>query len=145
MRERFGAFYEGLNEKRGKKILFHPVFYLVRRIGMAWLVIQESITPLIFQLLIVFGLSFTVMITPNMIESHKKKSQARFFNLTEMVFLSTAYFFLIFNVVSVEDNFTLGYAPILIFGVYMSYVLADVIIGIIKNARKSCRNYMIKR
>ena len=131
MRDRFGAFYEGLKVEKGRKILIDPVFYLLRRIGMAWLILQDTITPLMIQLMVVFAMSFVTMITSNILEAHEDKSRVRFMNLTEMVFLSTAYMFIIFNMVSVEDNFTIGYVPIVTFGVYIFYVLTSVFIGII--------------
>lgn len=45
---RFGAFYEGLKIENGRKILLHPIFYLLRRVGMAWIVLQEVIEQLVF-------------------------------------------------------------------------------------------------
>ena len=40
---RFGAFYEGLKLKNGKKVLSEPTLYLLRRLALALLVVLVSI------------------------------------------------------------------------------------------------------
>ena len=35
----FGAFYEGRDIKRGRKVLFHPLSFLLRRIVLIYLVV----------------------------------------------------------------------------------------------------------
>ena len=38
MLESFGAFYEGRNLKRGRKVLLSPLMFLLRRLGLIFLV-----------------------------------------------------------------------------------------------------------
>lgn len=90
-------------------------------------------------------MSFVVMLTPNMFEILDSRSQLRFQTFTEMVFISTSYMFLIFSMVKVEDNFTVGYVPIIIFGFYIALVLLIVLKGIVTQSRKSLTKFCLKR
>ena len=91
--------------------------------------------------MLVFAMSLAMLIIPTYLNSHISKSSLYNLNLAEMVFLSTGYIFLVFNMVSVEDNFQVGYAPIVIFGSFITAMLLSVIVGIIRQACKSLRKW----
>ena len=42
IKQRLGAFYEGKALKRGKKVLFHPVSFLLRRVILVCLVVAGT-------------------------------------------------------------------------------------------------------
>ena len=58
---KFGAFYDGLSLKNGKKVLLEPVAFLARRIFLAFLIIYSTKT-FIWQILPLLASNLAVMI-----------------------------------------------------------------------------------
>ena len=167
---RFGAFYEGLKLKNGRKVLIEPTLYLLRRLALALLVVLASISQhnkessstddqsatqednfpdwvndIIFQIYIVFGLSLIVLLNPIVNESHLHLHERRSQTLAELLFIFTASMFVIFRMLKVEDNFTVGYVPIVVFGVYLFLSFAVIFKNMFSNLHNSCRMYKLRR
>ena len=83
---------------------------------------------LIYQIMSAIGMSLFVMVIPNFIDAIKNPGSLRLFNFNEMVFLQVVYYFVIFNQVSPESNFKLGYAPIAIISLFVGSMLIYIVI-----------------
>ena len=49
-----------------------------------------------------------------------------------MIFLQVSYYFVIFNIVSPETNFTLGYVPIALLSIYIIAMMLAIVFSSIK-------------
>lgn len=86
-----------------------------------------------------------VLLNPSIVDSHISAGARRNQSFTELVFLFTAEMFLIFAMFGEEDNFYLGYVPIIAFGVYIFVMFAMIFTNVVRNIRSGCRKYQIKR
>ena len=77
MRNMFGNFYESLNinKKKGDRVvLLQPTSFLLRRLHMAWLVI-EGTQVLWYQISQVMAITGLVALLPHWLDSFKKRGE----------------------------------------------------------------------
>ena len=145
MLHRVGAFYSNLNYRSsGRKVLLQPVSFLVRRLHMAWLVIQGS-RILWYQISQVMAVTVFVVLLPYWLNSYKSREERKQHSESELVILSIASCFLIFNVVSVDSNYIMGYLAIGIVSAYVGIALILVIILTIRQVRRKLKTWHAKR
>lgn len=113
----YGALYEDFDTTKGKKVLLEPFFFLFRRILIAWIVIYGTYA-FIWQMTMVFAVMIFQIAIPFLVESRKLPADRRLVTFGESTTLFVAHTFIMFNMVSVEDNFTVGYWVITIVGFY---------------------------
>lgn len=145
MRKKYGALYLDLATKRGKRVLIQPIAFLVRRLLLAGLVVLGNDLSYVFQIAIV---QFSTLLSAFMyVQSESRltatESRMNFFN--EATILLVSYFFLTFNVTSVEINFQMGYAPIGIVSIYICVSVILLIFGNIIAIKKKIRRAMVLR
>lgn len=147
----FGALYDDLAVKNGKKVLLEPIAFLLRRVFLAFLIIYGT-KVFIWQMTAIFVSTLIVMIitfTTGSLANQPGKRRLQIF--AEISILVTSDCFLSFNIVSVEDNFTLGFATIGVIGVYvfvcLVFILHKVAVSMIDQFRRwnAWRIYKSKR
>ena len=87
---------------------------------------------------------FAVIITCQS-QSFKDKRDHNTNVIGSFVVLMTSYSFLVFNVLSVEQNFDFGYVTIGIISIYFLFSIAQVVINSLVQSKKSLRMMLFKR
>lgn len=65
----YGALYQGLKTKNGRKVLAEPIVFLLRRIFIAWVVIYGRDLFFFMQINLVFAVSILQIATPYIVDS----------------------------------------------------------------------------
>lgn len=99
-----GAFYEGKAIKRGRKVLFHPVSFLLRRLILVYLVVGGT-DELIYQMMILMGSSICSAIIVYQTDAFQLPQERRLSTFSEFVILFLSYCFFSFDLLDVESNF----------------------------------------
>ena len=82
------------------------------------------------------GATFVMGILGSQTENFKSRYDERMYYFTTMTILITCYFFVCFDMIDVDANFTSGYFPIVIISVYMVIVFGLIIHGSLKVIRR---------
>ena len=90
-------------------------------------------------------MTLVVVVLPNLIDSFKNSSDRQLLTFNEMIFLQISYYFVIFNIVSSESNFIMGYVPIGILSVFIGGMMLSIFISSLKDTFKRIRFYFVKR
>lgn len=141
---KYGSFFEGLETKNGKKVLIQPSYFLARRLYLSYLVIFGTSDVFIYQMAQITASTLFAGILPYLIHSLQSFRERRQNIINEMLTLFSCCAFTTFNVVSVDNNFELGYFVICILGGYIFTVIVFVVWNTIVGIRKSVRIYCIK-
>ena len=86
-----------------------------------------------------------VALIPYWLHSFKEKKDRSQASTSELITISIASCFLIFNVVSVESNFAVGYLAIGIISAYVGGILLSTLFMTLKSLYKHIRIKLIKR
>ena len=74
---------------------------------------------------------------PYLLQSFKKQSKRQSNSFSELIVAITIYFFIVFNMVSVEDNFTVGYVAIVCVSLY-------ILVSLLATSRQVYRETRLK-
>ena len=134
-----------METKNGKKVLIQPSYFLARRLYLSYLVIFGTSDVFIYQMAQITASTLFAGILPYLIGSLRNFRERRQNIINEMLTLFSCCVFTTFNVVSVENNFELGYFVICILGGYIFIVIVGVMWSTIVGIRNSTRFYCVKR
>ena len=104
MKQQIGAFYEGIDVKRGKKVLLQPLSFYMRRIALAYLVVS-GFDELIYQVMIFIG---TTILSESLLyktEAILSISLRRLNTFSELIILQVCYYVFCFAILDLESNF----------------------------------------
>ena len=144
MQTRFGAIYESLATDRGRTVLLAPINFLMRRALLVLLVLYAN-EVLIFQIMALCFIAIIVASSLHRTEALNSSGEIRMETFTELIILQCAHCFLCFNVVSVEDNFKMGYIVIGLLGIYALVCIGLILIGTIAHFIKSLKMKFVMR
>lgn len=144
MKRRLGVFYENLNVANGRKVLMEPLVFLGRRFWLASLIVYGAQVT-ISQMAQFFLMTLLSTMTTYQFETLKDAHQRRDQLWNEAVILGTSYTFLIFNVVTLEQNFVIGYVSIGIVTLYIAISLLVMLISTVLQMRIKLRLWCFKR
>ena len=102
-----------------KIVLLEPTAFLVRRLIIASLIIFGT-KVFIYQMVTLIMANLLVICLPFAIKSLVDKQELLMQTISEGCIMASTFCFLAFNMVSVADNFTLGYFTIGVAGVYIA-------------------------
>ena len=140
----YGALYENLDTRKGKKVLLEPFSFLFRRVFIAFIVIYGNV-PFIWQITMVFVILIIHTAIPFLVQSQQSSSDRQLFTFNEMQTLFIAHTFIIFNMVSLEDNFLLGYWLIIIVAVYCLCNFLLILRYTFLFSKFRCKVYMVNK
>ena len=143
MKQRFGAFYEGRVLRRGRKVLLHPLSFLVRRFVLVYLVVAGP-EELIYQIIILITSTLLSELLLYQTEA-LFPAEKRLSTMNELIILQVAYCFLSFDSLEAEENFDLGYLPIIIMGSYITFCLLLILISTLRTSKLNCEVCCVKR
>ena len=89
-----------------------------------------------YQIVSMMAATFVMGILGSQTETFKSRYDERMYSLTTMTILITCYFFVCFDMIDVDANFTSGYFPIAIISIYMVIVFCLIIHGSFKVLRR---------
>ena len=95
MKQQLGAFYEGIDTKRSRKVLLQPLSFYFRRLVLAYLVVA-GVEKLIYQITI---LIWSIILSESLlyrIEAILSVSLRRLSTFGELMILQICYYFLCF-------------------------------------------------
>ena len=119
--------------------------YLTRRLVLVVLVVSGSEIDLVIQMMIVMASSILSVVVAYWTNAHLIASRRRLGVFNEMVILNISYSFLIFNMIDVETNFSVGYVPIAGIGIYILVSLIVIIVQTYRALRNKCVKCCAKR
>lgn len=143
-RESYGAFYEGNNIKLGKKVLLHPLSFILRRLILVYLVVIGT-QELIYQMMILMSLTMLSAVMIYQTEAFISPSERRLSTFSEFVILQICYCFLCFDLMGAEENFEVGIIPIAYMGAYLLICLIIMISGAFITIRRKIKLCCAKR
>ena len=117
--------------------------YLTRRLVLVVLVVSGSEIDLVIQMMIVMASSILSVVVAYWTNAHLIASRRRLGVFNEMVILNISYSFLIFNMIDVETNFSVGYVPIAGIGIYILVSLIVIIVQTYRALRNKCVKVMM--
>ena len=100
----FGAFYQGRALKCGRKVLLHPLSFLLRRTILVYLVIAGP-EELVYSMMIFMSSTLLSELILYQTEALQSISKRHLSTLNELVTLLVSYSFLTFDILEVEANF----------------------------------------
>jgi len=111
VRERHGAFYDELSLRNGKMVLLQPVWFLVRRLLLAIIVVLLK-TTVIWQISLMTLTVITQVIILGRVGPFVEKSKIRFEFFSEVTLMLVMYHMICFTpfVPDVQVRFNLGYS-----------------------------------
>ena len=136
--ERFEALYSGLQHKNGRIVLLEPIAFLVRRLIIASLIIFGT-KVFFYQMMTLIMANLLVLCLPFVIKSLVDKQELLLQTISEVCIMISTFCFIAFNIVSVEDNFTLGYFTIGVTGVYISICALIILRNFVIHMRNELR------
>ena len=122
----------------------NPLIFLARRLWLACLIAYGEKT-LIKQLAQVFVMTGIVALTDYQFDTYSDKSMRRAQTINETVLLMVSYSFLIFNMMTVEHSFSIGFVSIGITGLYMVSGLIISLFKTLGGVKASLRRKFIMR
>ena len=128
MKQQIGAFYEGINLKRGKQVLLQSLSFYVRRIVLAYLVVA-GLDELILQIMILVG---STILSESLLYRTKAilaVSLRRLSAFGELIIMQVCYYILCFSMLDNEANFDAGYVPIVAISFYMLVCMSIAVFG----------------
>ena len=114
--------YAQLNLDNGRKVLTNPFIFLSRRLWLAVLIVYGQ-QILILQISQVFLMTLLVALANYQFEVFKRADVRKNETFNETIVLLVSYTFIIFNVVTIEQNFMIGYVSMGITSLYMGMSL----------------------
>ena len=144
VKDKYGTFYEGLATKNGKKVLIQPIYFLLRRLYLNFLVMFGS-TVFVYQMAQIMLSTAIAGFLPYMIHSYGGFGERRINMINEILTLFSCYCFITFNIVTLETNFTLGYFVIFILGGYMAIVVLTVVYSTLRDICRKLRICCVMR
>ena len=120
------------------------MYFLARRLYLSYLVIfgTEVFIYQMAQIMLSTGIG---AILPYMIYAISEQRDRRTNALNELLTLFSCYAFTTFNIISVDDNFQVGYLVISVLGAYMVIVILSTFWSSIKSLCAKLRIRLIKR
>ena len=144
MVQSIGTLYDGLAVERGRAVMLEPITFLLRRLVLATLVIYGSKIFFVQMMLLILLNLFVIIITYST-RSLASKSMLNLQTVGEITTLITVDFFLIFRVVTVEDNWVLGYSTIGFIAIYVVVCTAYILWDSIAYSRSSLIRFLAMR
>ena len=144
MKQQIGAFYEGIDVKRGKKVLLQPLSFYMRRIVLAYLVVA-GFDELIYQVMMFIGSTILSESLLYKTEAILPISSRRLNTFSELIVLQVCYYVFCFAILDLEANFEVGYVPIIAIGFYMLVCLSIMIFGSFQSIKLKVKIFFVKR
>ena len=117
---------------------------MLRRLVLATLVIYGS-EIFFYQILLLMVLNLFVIMITIVTDSLESKSMLWLQTVGEVSTLAMIDFFLIFRVVSVEENFVLGYATIISIGVYILICFVFILCTTVVESKTRLIHFLAKK
>ena len=130
--------------KKGKKVLFYPLIFFVRRIVLVYLVVAGT-KELIYQMMILMGSTIISACVVHSSETFESSGERRLTAFSEIIILLVTYSFFSFDLLDVEANFEVGYFPIGVMGLFLLISLLIMIIGGFRATKLKIRICCAKR
>lgn len=139
VRERYGAFYEDMELRRGKTILYQPMSFFARRAILGSIVVFQSI--LIVQtfaiiMLTVFQIILLGYVRPFILQSRQKMEMM---NEIAIMFIFYTFISLSDLVPEVETRYTVGFASCAAVAIHLLVNVSIIVVQSIKDALRKCR------
>ena len=120
------------------------MYFLARRLYLPYLVVFGT-EVFVYQMAQIMLSCAIAAILPYVIDSLEEARERRTNSMSEILTLFTCYAFTTFNIISVDDNFQVGYLVVGVLSAYMLIVILVVIWGTIKSICVSIRKYCLRR
>ena len=141
----YGKLYEGLEVKKGKRVLIVPTYFLTRRFYPSYLVIVAMNTAFVYKMAQIMGISMLAAVLPYLLGSHERSSDMRNNAASEFLILIICNAFLTFNIADIDGNFLLGYFLCGFIGFFVASVLLYVMGTTVKGVFSRCKRGLVKR
>ena len=105
---------------------------MLRRIFVAWVVIYGKDLFFVMQINLIFAATILQIAIPYIVDSKFEASDRRMATFSETITLFIAHSFIMFNMVSVEDNFTIGYWAVAAVGTFCVVCFIIILIGVVR-------------
>lgn len=103
--------------------MLNKLVFLARRIFIAYIIIFGT-KVFIYQFMLMIGSQILIVLSFYMVDQFDQPFTKRMQTFSEIVVLYVCHLFFLFNVVTVEQNYLLGYLPI---GVVALYLLVSLL------------------
>ena len=120
------------------------MYFLARRLYLPYLVVFGT-EVFVYQMAQIMLSCAIAAILPYVIYSLAEARERRTNAMSELLTLFTCYAFTTVNIISVDDNFQVGYLVVGVLSAYMLVVILVVLWGTLKSIYVSIRNYRLRR